>query len=621
MCGFCGFINSSDNYNRKKTINQMTKTLIKRGPNNQDTYIDENICLGHTRLSIIDLSEAGNQPMKKTYKNKEYVIVYNGEIYNQDEIKKILKDNNITPETKCDTELVLLMYICFKEKMVNYLNGIFAFSVYNKTDNEVFFARDHLGIKPLFFTNPNSKFGLVFASEIKAILAHEKVEALLDKEGLKELFALGPAHSPGKTFFKDILELKPGHYAVFKNGNLEITKYWDLKCDKINDDEETIIKNIHDMLVKSTKNQLVSDVPVCTMLSGGIDSSILTKLANDNIENLTTFSIDFVGNDKNFIANSYQSSRDNTYIDIMKNYLNTNHINITIDNTHLFDLLKDSLIARDMPGMADIDSSMYAFCNSISKNGYKVCISGECSDEIFGGYPWFYREDLVEAFKKNNFPWSFSNDLRSNIVNSNLLTQNDIYEYVHKSINNTLDEIELNIDDEDELYFKKVNYLTIKWFMNTLVERTDRMSMANSLEVRVPYADYKFFEYIFNINSDLKLGKNKTDSKIMEKYLLRKAFENEIPNEVLYRKKSPFPKTYDPKYLKLVEDKLLEIINNENSRINKLINKDFVLQMINIHGENITQNLFGQLMTYPQTLAYLIQIEMWLDIYNVKFDF
>ena len=506
--------------------------------------------------------------------------------------------------------------------MLNYLNGIFAFSIYDKSKKTIFFARDHLGIKPLFYTNPNSNFPFVFASEIKSILAHPNIDAILDKDGLKELFALGPAHTPGKTFFKDILELKPGHFAIYGNGNLKTFKYWDLPSYDIEDDENQIIENIHDMLVDSTKKQLVSDVKVCTMLSGGIDSSILTKIAKDNIEDLTTFSIDFVGNEKNFISNSYQSTRDSEYINIMKNYLKTNHINITLDNSYLYDTLEKALIARDMPGMADIDSSMFAFCDSISKNGFKVCISGECSDEIFGGYPWFYKSHLIEAFLQNKFPWALSNDLRSNIIKKDLLTSDEINDYISNAISDTLKNVEFTKKDENELEknFRKINYLTIKWFMNTLIERTDRMSMSNSLEVRVPYADYKFFEYIYNVSANQKLGINKTDNEFTEKYLLRKAFEGEIPNEILYRKKSPFPKTYDPIYLELVEKKIIDILKNENSKILKIVNKDFILKMIETHGENITENLFGQLMTYPQTLAYLIQIEMWLNIYNIKLE-
>lgn len=616
MCGFCGFTNSKD-IDNKQVIKRMNNKLIKRGPNFQDIYLDENISLGHTRLSIIDLSTSGNQPMRITYEDNEFIITYNGEIYNQEEIKEILISNGFSFKSKCDTELVLLLYIIFKEKMLDYLNGIFAFAIYNKNENSIFLARDHLGIKPLFYTINNNEF--IFASEIKALLEHPNVNAVVNKQGLMELFALGPAHTPGKTFFKDILEIKAGHYAVFKDNELKTHKYWDLPSYKVEDDEDTIINKIHDMLTDSTKRQLVSDTPVCSMLSGGLDSSILTKIASDNIKDLTTFSIDYVGNDKNFVSNSYQSSRDAEYIDIMKNFLKTNHINITLDNSYLFDTLKDSLIARDMPGMADIDSSMFAFCNSIAKNGFKVCLSGECSDEIFGGYPWFYRENLVKSFYDNKFPWSVSNDLRSKMINSNIISPGEIDKYIKNSIDETLENVPISSNNEQENYFRKVNYLTIKWFMNTLLERTDRMSMANSLEVRVPYADYKFFEYIYNVPAKYKLKRN-NDGEVIEKYLLRKAFEGEIPHEVLYRKKSPYPKTYNPEYLKLSEDTLIKILNNENSKLNKIVDKEYILNMINMHGENITENLFGQLMTYPQTLAFLIQIDMWLDIYNITLD-
>lgn len=300
----------------------------------------------------------------------------------------------------------------------------------------------------------------------------------------------------------------------------------------------------------------------------------------------------------------------------MKNFLNTSHKTILVENTKLFDLLTDSLIARDMPGMADIDSSMFEFCNKISKNGFKVCLSGECSDEIFGGYPWFYKEHLS---MHEGFPWALSENLRDNLVKPNLLKKNELREYVERKRQETLKDVNLNCNDEFENRFRKINYLTIKWFMTCLVERTDRMSMANSLEVRVPFADHRIFEYVYNLPAKMKLGMSKS-TNITEKYLLRKAFEKELPEDIVYRKKSPFPKTYAPKYLNLVESKVQSILNNKNSKILNIINKDYVQNMLNIHGENLTENLFGQLMTYPQTLAYLIQIENWLNIYNIEIE-
>ena len=353
------------------------------------------------------------------------------------------------------------------------------------------------------------------------------------------------------------------------------------------------------------------------MLSGGIDSSILTKLAKDHNEDLTTFSIDFTDNDKNFKANDYQVSKDSDFVKIMTEFLNTNHNIITINNEYLFELLDASCICRDMPGMADIDASMYAFCKAIHEHGFKVCLSGECSDEIFGGYPWFYKEHLVTH---DGFCWALSENLRKNILKKGILNDNELYDYVNQSRLDTLKNVTfLDKADTYENRYRNINYLTVKYFMNTLVERTDRTSMANSLEVRVPFADYRIFEYVYNLPAKMKLGLNNSDTPV-EKYLLRKAFKNELPDSILYRKKSPFPKTYDPLYLDLVERRILNILEDNNSKLNILVNKDFIYQMIYSHGANITENWFGQLMTYPQTLAFLIQINTWLEKYNISIE-
>ena len=616
MCGFCGYI-SSNNILDEKTITDMTNTIKKRGPNAQNTFIYRNVALGHTRLSIIDV-KYGNQPMTKNYNNTNYTIVYNGELYNTDILRDNLTKKGYKFTTKCDTEVVLVAYLEYGNEFVNYLNGIFSFAIYNDKDNSIFLARDRLGIKPLFYyldTNPSNPL-FIFASEIKAILKHPDVTPIMDKQGLMELIGLGPAHTPGLSYFKNIKEIKAGYYSIIKDFKINEEQYWDLKTKECYDSEEETISNIHDLVVDATKKQLVSDVGICSMLSGGLDSSILSKIAKDNISDLTTFSIDYIGNDQNFISNEYQLTKDSDYVKIMQKFLNTTHKTVLIENTQLFELLNNSLIARDMPGMADIDSSMFAFCNKINKAGFKVCLSGECSDEIFGGYPWYYKEHLC---MHDGFPWALSENLRDNLIKKGILKKGELREYVETRRQETLKNVEVLNNDEFENRFRRINYLTIKWFMNTLVERTDRMSMANSLEVRVPFADHRIFEYVYNVPARLKLGMSKT-SIPTEKYLLRKAFEKELPNDIVYRKKSPFPKTYDPKYLKLVECKMQSILNNKDSKILKIINKEYIQSILEIHGENLTENLFGQLMTYPQTLAYLIQIENWLNLYNIELE-
>lgn len=616
MCGFCGYVNDSKKIENDTIISNMVDKIVKRGPNDKNVYINNNAALGHVRLSIIDVKN-GNQPMIKEINNNRYVIVYNGELYNTKELKYNLISKGYDFSTTCDTEVVLNSFIEYGKDCVNMFNGIFAFAIYDKNNDYIFLARDRLGIKPLFYTVTKDNT-FVFASEIKGILKHPEVTPVLDKYGIMEMFGVGPSHTPGKTFFKNIFEIEAGNIGVYTTtSGLLKEKYWDLKTKECSDTETEAISIIHDLVTDATKKQLVSDVGICSMLSGGLDSSILTKIAHDNIPDITTFSIDFKDNDKNFTANSYQMTKDSDYVKIMKDYLNTNHKTIKIENEELFDLLEDSVIARDMPGMADIDSSMFAFCKYINNNNFKVCLSGECSDEIFGGYPWYYKEHLIN---NKGFPWALSENLRTNMLKTGILKGNELIEYIYACKENTLKNVEvLDKSSEYENRFRKTNYLTIKWFMNTLVERTDRMSMANSLEVRVPFADHRIFEYVYNLPAKMKLGLYSNNEPI-EKYLLRKAFESELPKDIVYRKKSPFPKTYDPIYLNLVENKVYEIINNKDSKIHKILNVDFVKDMLNIHGKNLKENLFGQLMTYPQTLAYIIQIEMWLEIYNLEIE-
>jgi asparagine synthase (glutamine-hydrolysing) len=552
MCGFCGYINKNDDIIDDNQIKLMNDTLKKRGPNEYNIYLEKKVALGHTRLSIIDVTY-GSQPMIKIVNNHKYIIVYNGELYNSQELKKDLENKGYDFKTKCDTEVILTSYIEYGVNSILNFNGIFSFAIYDLNKKQIFLGRDRLGIKPLFYTITNTSSPcFIFASEIKALLAHKDVKPILDKDGLKELFGIGPSHSPGLTYFKNIFEIKPGYCGIFKNFELTTYQYWDLKTLKNYDNENDAIAKVHDLVIDATKKQLVSDVGICTMLSGGLDSSILTKIAKDNISDLKTFSIDFKNNNKDFTPNIYQSSKDSDFVEIIKNYLHTNHKTILIDNSYSFDLLRNSLIARDVPGMADIDTSMLAFCDKIRDNGFKVCISGECSDEIFGGYPWFYREHLVNHV--NGFPWALSENLRNSLLKKNILKETELAEYISQNIRQTLKNVKY-LDDETqfEKRFRDINYLTIKYFMIALLERTDRMSMFNSLEVRVPFADHRIFEYVYNLPASLKLGLLNNNTEPIEKYILRKAFKNELPNSIVYRKKSPFPKTYDPNYLKLVE--------------------------------------------------------------------
>lgn len=613
MCSICGYINSNERIKNSNIINKMTESLSNNSYNFSNVYTNNYVALGYVKNNIAEhLTET--QPLTYTYNSNEYVITYSGKLYNQKEIKETLEKQGFTFNTSSEAETILVAYIAYNEKCLEILNGVFAFAIYSKKDNSLFLARDRLGIKPLFYTIQNNT--LIFGSEIKMILKHPKVKAVVGEKELMEIMALGPAHTPGYTFFKNIYEIKAGHFATYSGINFNTHCYWDLKTEKCEDDVYTAISKTKELVTNSLKRQIVSDIPVCSMLSGGLDSSVLTYLAKEELSTLSTFSIDFTGNDTSFISNSYQPTQDSTYVKLMSEFLDTKHTSIYFKNKELFANLKNSMIARDMPGMADIDSSMYVFCKAISDSGFKTCISGECSDEIFGGYPWYYKEKLVNY---TSFPWALSDNIRSNLLKQDICTHYDVKEYIKESYNNTLKNVELNSNNEFENKFRKTNYLTIKWFMNTLIERTDRVSNATGLEVRVPFADYKLFEYVYNVPAKYKLGLVH-NSEPVEKYLLRKAFENNLPKEIVYRKKSPFPKTYSNDYLMLVENEVKNIISDKERPLNQVINREYLNQILETKGANLKENWFGQLMTYPQTLAYLIQIDMWLEEYNLKLE-
>ena len=595
MCGFVGWYNDKENIKKhKKMIKKMNKSLKHRGPDDHQYDISDHLLLGHNRLSIIDLKNG-----VKTFKYKNYTIVYNGEIYNTNEIKKLLIEKGYTFTTTSDTEVLLKGYICFKEKILNMIEGIYAFAIYNQ--EELFLARDRLGVKPLFYSHMGNDF--LFASEIKAILKSKIVKPIITKDSLSQLLSLGPSRVPGSGIFKDIYELRPAHYLTYKDGQINIQRYWNVASKEFNDTfEESVIK-IRELLTDSIKRQMVSDVPIACFLSGGLDSSIITAVVSKNYDDvLKTFSIDYEDNNKYFKGNAFQISEDKSFIDIMRKTFSTNHYFEIISQRKLAKLLKKSVVARDYPGMADIDSSLYWFSKQIKKE-VKVALSGECADEIFGGYPWFYNEKIR---KRDNFPWIDSLEERNNLLKEELKDKLKLKDYVSKAYEDIIKEIP---EDSDE--FKKLFYINMIMFMPTLLERKDRMTMMASLEARVPFADTKLIEYLWNVPWKYKFYHNK------EKGLLREAFKDILPNEIFDRKKNPYPKTHHPKYTKIVSKMLRKRLKRKNNVIYKIFDKDKIRELIETNGSSFKTPWFGQLMTGPQLLAYLYQFDVWADKYKI----
>lgn len=610
MCGIAGWIDYENDISENTSIlNKMSQSLARRGPDANGFHKERHACLMHRRLIVID-PENGKQPMRIAYNDEDYTIVYNGELYNTDEIKNELISLGYTFKGHSDTEVLLVSFIHWREKCVEKLNGIFAFAVWDTKAQTLFLARDRMGVKPLFFYN--YKNGIIFASEIKTLLCNPLVAPKIDEEGLMELFFIGPGRTPGNGIIHGVKELKPGEYAYFsKDNRLILRKYWSLKAQEFTDNFNVAVEKTRYLVNDAIERQLISDVPLCCFLSGGLDSSIISKVAagyyaRNGKGKISTYSVDYVDNIKYFKKSIFQPNSDEEYIKIMLDDIKSDHNYVILDNKLLAEALNEATIARDLPGMADIDSSLLLFCREIKKK-FTVALSGECSDEIFAGYPWYHNKEILFD---NTFPWSRSLDIRKKILKKDFLKNAD--EYVQQKYSDTIARTD-KLPKESKLNsrMREMFMLNINWFMQTLLDRKDRMSMYNGLEVRVPFCDYRIVEYAYNMPWEIKAYQGR------EKGILREAMKGILPNQIVFRKKSPYPKTHNPVYMELVSQKVREILKNENSLLSQILNHKGVYEIME-HPEEILSPWYGQLMGAAQIMAYIIQLDFWLNEYGIN---
>ncbi|CRK83506.1 asparagine synthase (glutamine-hydrolyzing) [Neobacillus massiliamazoniensis] len=612
MCGISGWIDFGKTIcNEMKTLTTMANTLAKRGPDETNLWTDTHVGFGHKRLIVVD-PEGGRQPMVKQKEGYQYTICYNGELYNTEDIRKVLHTKGYSFNGHSDTEVLISAYIEWAEECVHYLNGIYAFAIWDSKREQLFIGRDRLGVKPLFFTEHHK--GLIFASEIKAILAHPEIKTEMDSEGLAEIFGLGPSRSPGSGVFKGMKELRPAHALTFSKDGLKIWRYWNVESAEHRENEKETADKVRFLVTDAVTRQLVSDVPLCTFLSGGLDSSIITAIAAEGFKTegkgqLHTYSIDYEGNDQFFTSNEFQPDSDRKYIQMINERFNSSHHSKIISQQQLVDNLLEATHVRDFPGMADIDSSLFWFCKEIKKD-FVVSLSGECADEIFGGYPWFHRKQDLE---RSGFPWMRSISERQNLLKPHWQDKLKLNDYVFEKYKQTINETPvLDGETPEESRRRELFYLNIIWFMTTLLDRKDRMSMGASLEVRVPFADHRLVEYVWNIPWEMKMYRGR------EKGILRKAFEGVLPEEVLYRKKSPYPKTHNPEYTATVKKMMEDILKDKSSVLHEFFSKTDLITLVESGGSSFKEPWFGQLMTGPQLLAYLIQLHIWFKDYKIN---
>lgn len=612
MCGIAGWLDRyTDLTEKQPIIESMLETMKSRGPDQKGVFFnpEKDVCLMHRRLTVID-PEGGLQPMTKQGKFSKCTIVYNGELYNTAELTQQLKKAGYKFATRSDTEVVLTAYLHWGENCVDKLNGIFAFAIYDRQNRKLFTARDRIGVKPFFYHQ--YKGGFLFASEIKTILKCPLVKPVVDEQGLMDIFFIGPGRSGGMGIFKDIYELLPGECGTYKDGIFKKRKYFKLTAKPHSHSKDETIEYTRYLLKDAITRQLVSDVPLCTFLSGGLDSSIISKFSSDYFKEngkgkLTTYSVDYEDNAKYFQKSVFQPNSDNEYIQLMSKFADTNHRNIVLDNQGVFNALYDSVKARDLPAMTDVDSSLLLFCREVKKD-FTVALSGECADELFGGYPWYHNEKILF---EDTFPWSRSLDIRRSVLKKGFLPKGE--EYVRERYISTVNSVDkLPNESKLESRMKEMFVLNFNWFMQGLLDRKDRCSMYNGLEVRVPFCDYRLVEYAYNMPWHLKALNGR------EKGIIRTAMDGILPDEIVWRKKSPYPKTHNPIYFKLCATAMKKLMK-ENSPVMQFLDTNAINRIIEKPNE-ISSPWYGQLMQAPQILAYLIQVDFWLKEYDVRVE-
>ncbi len=602
MCAISGMIGLTA---EAGTIEDMLSTMRSRGPDGQGVFQAQGATLLHSRLAIIDPAN-GAQPMTLPWAGETYTLVYNGELYNTEELRCELVKAGHRFRGHSDTEVVLHAYAEYGDGCVERFNGIFAFAVWETEQKRLFLARDRIGVKPLFYMLHEG--GLLFASEIKTILAYPTVQACLDAAGAAQLILLGPGRLPGSGVFRDVYEVEPGCCGYYRDGKLSLRRYWMLRDREHREGFEETAEHVRYLVRDAIVRQMVSDVPIGTFLSGGLDSSIITAVCAGMLEGggerLKTFSVDYENNDLYFQADKFQPNADGAYIRLMTQTLHTDHYWTVLSPETLADNLEEATIARDLPGMADVDFSLLAFCREIRRE-VKVALSGECADEIFGGYPW-YRDPEVRS--REGFPWAQNTQQRASILSDTVPV--NARDFVMDAYRQTCRESDILPGASDlERRMKQMVNLNFRWFMQTLLDRKDRMSMYHSLEVRVPFCDYRIAEYLYGVPWEYK------DYQGQEKGLLRRAVAGLLPEPVLNRKKSPYPKTFDPRYASLMSDRLEAVMLDSAAPLWQLVSREAVRNLL---GQESQWPWYGQLMRRPQIMAYLCQIDFWLRHNRVK---
>lgn len=611
MCGIVGWVDyERDPSTDPPVARAMTDVLACRGPDDEGIFSARRVMLGHRRLSVIDRA-GGAQPMTYDAGGSTVVaLTFCGEVYNFRELRAELSAKGHVFRTRSDTEVVLRAYLEWGEALVDRLNGMYAFGIWDARTEELLLVRDRMGVKPLYYHE--TEHGIVFGSEPKALFANPAVPRVVDAEGLCE--ALDMVKTPEHAVFSTLREVRPGQLLrVRRQGTLR-RRYWTLEATEHTDDLQTTIGTVRGLLEDIVSRQLISDVPLCTLLSGGLDSSAVTALAAAHSDSaVRSFSVDFASTGREFAPDAVRSSPDAPFAQELAAYVGAEHTEVLLDSADLVapEVRAAVLRATDLPPAfwGDMWPSLYLLFQAVRKRS-TVALSGESADELFGGYLWFRNPRAIAA---DTFPWLTSGSARYfgglGLLDPGLLEKLDIPGYRAARYREGLAEVPvLPGEDATERRMREITYLNLTRFVQTLLDRKDRMSMAVGLEVRVPFCDHRLVEYVFNVPWAMKTFDGR------EKSLLRAATADLLPASILQREKTPYPATQDPHYERALRGELAEVLSDPGAPVRPLLDLDRARRTLDRAQGDISR-------PYARGgIEMALWLNAWLGAYDVTLD-
>ncbi|MBB6113853.1 asparagine synthase (glutamine-hydrolyzing)/amidotransferase [Rahnella inusitata] len=610
MCGITGWVDFNNRYfDRTYFVQAMTESLAHRGPDGQGVWNDKYASLGHQRLAIIDI-EHGAQPMEdRGFNGNHAVIAFNGQVFNFQELRRDLQGLGYHFDTTSDTEVLLKGYLHWQENIVHHLNGMYAVAIWDCQRNQLFMFRDRMGIKPLYYALTES--GVIFASEPKALFVSGVVQPSISRNGFCEI--LDMLKTPECTVYDGVFEVRPGTMLIFDKNGFQKETYWALEAREHVDSLETTIDTVRTLLTDTVSRQIVSDVPVCSLLSGGLDSSAVTAMAAKSLPSgyLPSFSIDFSHNIETFQADGVRGAADAPFARMLAQHAGTRHTELLLRSE---DMLNESvrqkvLRAVDAPPAywGDMWPSLYLLFREL-KTHSSVALSGEGADEIFGGYQWFRNPAARDA---DTFPWLTAGSARYfgglQLLSRDFVTSLEREDYRAECYSKAVKEVPTLPGENDiDWRMRKTSYLAITRFLPTLLDRNDRMSMAVGVEVRVPFCDHRLVEYVFNTPWEMKSFDGR------EKSLLRAATRHLLPDGIVNRIKTPYPATQDGAYENGLRVELGTIIENNRSPVYELIDREKIISLLKRESSEISQ-------PYNRgSIEMVLWMHRWLNEYQVN---